>query len=155
MNKPVIKIKRTTNSNRDFHFLISKLNNELNILHNNQRQVYDQYNKVDFIETIVIAYFENSPVGCGCFKPFNKNTAEIKRMYVDHQFRGKGISKLILKELEIWAKELGYLKTILETGIKLPTAMALYQKNGYSVIENYGAYKDLPESICFEKLLEQ
>ena len=154
MHKLPVQLKRTINSDVDFRLLISKLDNELNDVHDNQRQVYDQYNQVDLIQTVVVAYIENLPVACGCFKPFDRNTVEIKRMFVLPDFRGKGISKIILNELENWAKEMGFTKTVLETGIKLPSAIALYQKSGYSRAENYGVYKDLGDSICFEKSLD-
>ena len=100
MHKLPVQLKRTINSDVDFRLLISKLDNELNDVHDNQRQVYDQYNRVDLIQTVVVAYIENLPVACGCFKPFDRNTVEIKRMFVLPDFRGKGISKIILNELE-------------------------------------------------------
>ncbi len=153
MNNHFVYIQRTTNSDINFRTLIAKLDDELNDVHDQQRQVYDQYNQVDLIQTVVVAYNKNLPVGCGCFKSFDYNTAEIKRMYVLPEFRGKGISKLILNELETWAKESGFTKAVLETGIKLPTAISLYKTHGYTRIKNYGVYKDLGDSICFEKLL--
>jgi putative acetyltransferase len=148
-----IKIKRCQYTDNDFVFLISHLDEELNNRHDNQRAVYDKYNKVDSIQTVIIAYNNDIPVGCGCFKHFDDNTAEIKRMFVETAYRGKGISKLILNELEKWAKETGYSWSILETGMKLPEAIGLYEKSGYTRIDNYGQYKDLPNSICFKKIL--
>lgn len=153
MINPIIPIKRSQYTDNDFVFLISHLDNELNNRHDNQRTVYDKFNKVDAIQTVIIAQISDIPVGCGCFKQFDDNTVEIKRMFVEPAYRGKKISKLILNELEKWAKELGYSRSILETGIKLPEAIGLYKKSGYTRINNYGQYKDLPNSICFEKIL--
>lgn len=65
--------------------------------------------------------------------------------------RGKGIASLILAELETWAVELGYSTCILETGFNQPEAIALYQKNGYNRIDNYGQYAGVETSLCFEK----
>jgi putative acetyltransferase len=59
----------------------------------------------------------------------------------------------VLKALEDWAKELGYHKCILETGKRQPDAIALYQKNGYSIMPNYGQYQGVTNSVCFEKQL--
>ena len=78
---------------------------------------------------------------------------EVKRMFVPQEQRGKGIASRILKELESWAAELGYKKCILETGEKQPEAIALYKKNNYVVIKNYGQYVDVESSVCFEKMI--
>ena len=75
-------------------------------------------------------------------------------MFVHPDFRGKGISKLILNELENWAIELGNYQFILETSIKLITAMELYQKSGYLPTENYGQYIGVASSYCMKKVNE-
>ena len=74
-------------------------------------------------------------------------------MFVPREFRGKGIAKLILSELENWAKELGYQKTILETGKDMEDVVGLYQKSDYQIIPNYDPYKGVETSICFQKIL--
>ena len=74
-------------------------------------------------------------------------------MFVNPDARGKCIATIILKELESWAAEQGYENAVLETGKKNPEAMALYQKQGYAVIDNYGPYINMPTSICFSKSL--
>ncbi len=75
-------------------------------------------------------------------------------MYVSPNFRGKGIATKILIELEKWAKELSFNKCVLETGKKQPEAIELYMKNGYAVISNYGQYKGIENSCCFEKEIQ-
>jgi len=72
-------------------------------------------------------------------------------MYTLPEFRGKGIATKVLIELEKWTKELGYEKCILETGKKQPEAIALYKKNGYELIPNFGQYAGVDNSICFKK----
>ena len=64
-------------------------------------------------------------------------------MFVDKKSQGKGAASKILKELELWTKELGYEKCILETGIKQTRAIALYKRNNFEIIENYGQYKHI------------
>jgi GNAT superfamily N-acetyltransferase len=102
-----------------------------------------------------VAYQDNVPAGCGAFKIFSENTVEIKRMFVDPQFRGMGIAQLILNELESWAVELGFATTVLETGQKQPEAIQLYHKAGYANIPNYGQYAGIENSICMQKLLKK
>jgi len=149
-----INIKRTQSSNEDFNNLIVQLDKELYTRYQSAQTAYDKHNKIELIDTVIIAYDNGGqPIGCGCFKNFNKDTVEIKRMFVTASYRGMGISKLILKELENWAKDLGFSEAILETGVKQGEAIGLYSNAGYSRIENYGQYKDISTSVCFEKKL--
>ena len=74
-------------------------------------------------------------------------------MYVLPYRRGQGIASMILKELELWAVQLSYKKCLLETGKKQPEAIALYKKNGYQIIPNFGQYQQVENSICLQKTL--
>ena len=100
----------------------------------------------------MVCYLNNTAVGCGAFRAIDTKNVEIKRMFVNPDFRGKGIASSILKELEQWASELKYTQTILETGINQPEAIALYKKMGYSVTENYGPYIGIENSVCMQKI---
>jgi putative acetyltransferase len=102
----------------------------------------------------VVAYENEKPVGCGAIKEFEPGTMEVKRMYVSPDERKKGIASNILNELEIWSLELSCSKCILETGKRQPEAIALYKKNGYRAIPNYGQYANVENSVCFEKRLK-
>lgn len=146
-------IKRTTANDEDFQLLVKALDNELwNELKEDQA-TYDQYNYVIDIATAIVVYYKKEPVACGCFKEFDEHTVEIKRMFVQKDYRGKGLSKKILSELELWAKEKNYRSAVLETSIHFATARNLYSSNGYNVIPNYGQYANLPESVCMKKVL--
>ena len=90
-------------------------------------------------------------LGCGAFKEYQPKVAEIKRMFVLPEARGKGIAVAILNELEAWAAAAGYESTILETSVKLKSAIALYKKSGYQTIENYGQYIGVESSVCMKK----
>ena len=134
--------------------LVSQLDEDLTIRDGDDHPFYDQFNKLDSIKHTVVAYDEkNTAVGCGAIKQFEPKVMEVKRMFVPLEQRGKGIAGKILKELEIWAMELGNRKCILETGIKQPEAISLYKKSGYRFIDNYGQYKGVENSVCFEKIL--
>jgi len=99
-----------------------------------------------------VAYDDNGiAVACGALKHFDEITAEIKRMYVKENFRGRGISKKILLKLEHHARELQYQRLVLETGLKQPEAMSLYSKFGYTPIKCYGRHATDPDSSRFEK----
>jgi len=133
--------------------LIARLDKDLLNRYESAQKNYDEQNKIEQIDTVLIIYDNDRPIGCGCFKRFDNDTAEIKRMFIESDYRGKGISKIVLKELENWAVVLGFSKLVLETGIKQPEAIGLYENFGFTRIENYGKYADLSNSVCFEKIL--
>jgi len=149
----MINLIRTDSSNKDFIDLVYLLDKELKIRDGEEHSFYAQYNKIDKIKNVVVAYIDNVAVGCGAIKEYEPGTMEIKRMFVKDDFRSKGIATLVLLELEKWTKELGFNKCILETGIKQPEAIRLYKKNNYSVISNYGQYAGVDNSVCMEKIL--
>jgi GNAT superfamily N-acetyltransferase len=147
----MIEIFRTDSTNTYFKNLVARLDMELHKRYGQLQNNYDKHNIIESCDTVVIVKENNNFIGCGCFKKYNKDTVEIKRMYVDTKYRGFGISKIILGELETWAKELGYKYTILETGIKQPEAIGLYKKCGYQTIDNFGQYKGMDVSVCMKK----
>ncbi len=150
----MISLLRTDSSNTDFQKLVVLLDADLKIRDGEDHAFYSQYNKIQAIKHVIVAYQNDEPVGCGAIKEYEPGTMEVKRMYVSENKRGSGIASAILKELEIWSQQMGYNKCILETGIRQPEAIALYKKNNYKIIPNYGQYKGIEDSVCFEKILE-
>jgi putative acetyltransferase len=146
-------LKRTNSDHKDFQELVKALDIDLKIRDGEDHAFFAQFNKIDALKHVVVAYHNEKPVGCGAVKEYAANVMEVKRMYVPPEFRGKGIATRVLQELEKWSKELGYEKCILETGEKQPEAIQLYTKNNYKVIPNYGQYADVASSVCFEKEL--
>lgn len=149
----MLNIIRTDSNNQDFISLVSELDTELAIRDGEDHAFYHQFNKIDALQHVVVAYFNNQAVGCGAIKDFNNSTQEVKRMYVRKEFRGQGIAIEILQNLENWAFALGFKKCVLETGIHQPEAIALYLKCEYFKTSNYGQYQGVESSICFEKEL--
>ena len=149
----MISLKRTSSEDKDFIDLVKCLDSDLAIRDGDDHAFYSQYNSISMIKYAVVVYLNDIPVGCGAIKKFDDTAMEVKRMYVSPQNRGKGIAAKVLTELEAWAKELGYKRCVLETGINQPEALALYQKNSYKRIPNYGQYANVENSFCFEKIL--
>lgn len=147
----MINIIRTNSSNQNFINLLKYLDIYLAEKDGDDHSFYDQFNKVDKIRYVVVAYENGKPIGCGAIKEYSPDTMEIKRMYTLPESRGKGIATKILNELELWATELSYKKCVLETGKKQFEAIELYKKNGYKLISNYGQYAEVENSLCFEK----
>ena len=149
----MLTIVRSDSSHADFLSLVKLLDEDLARRDGEEHAFYAQFNKVDSIKNVLVAYEDGIAVGCGAFKPFVPDQVEIKRMFVKKELRGKGISKKILAELENWAMTLGYRSCVLETGKKQVEAIQLYTGAGYSIIPNYGQYSTIENSICFEKSL--
>lgn len=146
-----IELKQATSQDPDFRLLISELDADLRDRNGEVMDIYDTHNIIEDIGTVIIAYLDYKPAGCGCFKVYDEESVEIKRMFVRKSARGKGISAMILNALEAWAKSKGFTHTVLETGSRQVEALGLYQKAGYTLIPSYGPYADLPDSICFRK----
>lgn len=103
--------------------------------------------------TVFLAKLDDEPVGCGALKLLTPGYAEVKRMYIKPAFRGKGIAKKILNEIELSAKEAKVHTLQIETGIYQPEAIGLYQKLGFYRIPPFGDYKPDPLCVFFEKQL--
>lgn len=144
---------RTDSDNTDFRQLVALLDQDLAVRDGNDHAFYAQFNKVDAIKEVVVAYQNSLPVACGAIIPFSDTEAEVKRMFVHPDYRKQGIAAKIVTELENWANELGFTATVLETGKKQPEAIALYQKIGYRITPNYGQYIGVDNSVCMIKAL--
>jgi GNAT superfamily N-acetyltransferase len=151
----MITFERTDSADPDFRILIEQLDRELYERYGAGQDFFAQFNTLNAIQHVVIACQGAVPAGCGAFKIYTGHTVEIKRMFVAKAFRGHGIATGILRMLEQWAAELKYSEAILETGTRQPEAIALYTRSGYTIMENYGQYAGIAESICMRKPLKK
>lgn len=149
----MLTFNKTNSDDADFRLLVTELDRDLAARYGEQQTFFNQFNKLDHIHHVIVAYNNRSPVGCGAFKLFEETVVEIKRMYVQPQQRGKGIAALLLQQLEQWAKAEGFTACVLETGLNQPEAIRLYEKTGYERIPNYGQYIGVDISICMRKEL--
>lgn len=149
----MLSLVRCTAQDETFRRLIDELDEELNERYGAQMDFFGQHNKSTDIQHAVVAYRAGEPAGCGCFKPFSGDTVEMKRIFVHKRFRGQKIARVVLDELESWAREAGYTVAVLETGILQPEAIRLYEAAGYARIPNYEPYIGVKESVCFRKML--
>lgn len=148
-----MKITRTDSNNKDLLVLVQNLDRYLAEVDGSEHAFYHQFNKVDKLNNVVVGYASERAVACGAFKPLSETEVEIKRMWTEPDYRGKGWGKEILKHLEKWALELGFKSVVLETGKRMPDAIGLYTAVGYICIENYGQYVGVDNSVCFKKML--
>ena len=88
----MIKIIRTNSDNTNFRDLVSLLDEDLKIRDGEEHAFYAQFNTIDTIKQVIVAYIENTPAGCGAIKPYTAAITEIKRIFVQPAFRGPGYS---------------------------------------------------------------
>lgn len=150
-----MRIIHTDGKDIDFIKLCRLLDDYLNNIvgGEKQRSQYIQYNTLDDIHDVILIYDNMIPVACASFKAYDQFIAEVKRVFVREEYRGQGLSKQLMSNLEEKARTKGFTKLILETGVPLIEATGLYNKIGYKRIENYGQYRDMKDSLCMEKII--
>lgn len=154
INPGLAEFFRTTSENADFRKMVNALDTDLYIRNGDTQAQYEQYNQIDKINHAIVVYFDNQPVGCGCFKRFDDHTVEMKRMFILTEVRGNQFAARMLQELEKWAIEESYENAVLETGVRQVEAQRLYSIAGYFRTENYGQYLGMTDSICYRKALK-
>lgn len=147
-------IQKTSSTHAGFIQLVQALDAEIADRNKEDFDFYNQYNQLDNIEHVLMAFHGAAAVGCGAIKPYDQKSTEIKRMFVTPDCRGKGLATRILVGLEQWSIDLGYNACVLETGVEHTEAIQLYKKNGYRIIPNYGQYAGIEKSVCFFKSLQ-
>jgi GNAT superfamily N-acetyltransferase len=148
-----MKLIKTNSNHPDFKKLTALFDECLVDIDGEEKDFFAQYNQI-YIDNVILCYDYEIAVGGGGFKKSESQVAEIKRMFVSVEHRGKGIALKILNELELWAKELNHTSCILETSFKLENAIALYKKVGYEIISNYEPYISVESSVCMLKILK-
>ena len=101
----------------------------------------------------LVVYSSGQPISCGAIRRIDADTAEIKRMYVEPQSRGRGIARRLLAMLEAEGRRLGVKRIVLETGARQREALALYERAGFCRVSPFGDYVGSPLSVCMAKEL--
>lgn len=148
----ILTVERIDHEDPRLHLLVDELDQELK-----DRYPEEPVFGLDFSDPSVkevrfaIALYHNQPVGCGALRPMEASVMELKRFYVQQAYRGRGIASRLLQCMEQLAEEEGCTILRLQTGIRQPEAISLYQKFGYHRIACYGEYAKTEVSVCFEK----
>lgn len=103
----------------------------------------------------LVGYVGALPVATGGWRRIDETTVEIKRMYVDREWRGRGLSRQVLARLEQLAVDAGATRVVLETGLAQPEAMRLYETSGYAPIDGFGHYKCTEQAVSYGKSLRR
>lgn len=144
------ELQKTDCGNPDFLKLCDELDIFLNhaIGGEKKREKYKKFNHADTMDCIIIVYVNNEPAGCGALRKYSEKEIEVKRVFVREIYRGKHIGGMIMEALIAQARRMNFQRMILETGVFLSASVHLYQQYGFEEIENYGPYRNMPESLC-------
>ena len=149
-----VSVERASPRLAEARELIAQLDAHLNSLYPPERNYLLDVESLCSAEvTFFLARCDGRVAGCGAVRRLDASSAEVKRMYVQPRFRGRGIGLAVLQALEARARELGVRRLLLETGTGQPEALALYERHGYRRREPYGEYRDESSSVFMEKLL--
>jgi putative acetyltransferase len=153
-----VDVRRSTLDSPDALRLITALNAELTALFPEPGATHFSISGAQVAAgdgAFLLAYLDDTAVGCGAVRRLDEATAELKRMYVERSVRGRGIGRALVEALEHEARLLGTSKVVLETGTRLAAAIRLYEAMGYRRIPLFGEYLRSPDtSLCFGKSLE-
>jgi len=145
------QIKHTDINDKDFLMLCKKLNDSENSLVPERANVFDSLKGLDKILSVVLAFDGKTAAGCAALGFVNEETSELKRVFIDEAYRGKGLGKLLSKEIENLAKFKGFKSIMLDTWKPNKSAISVYEKLGYSRIEPQEPDAPLAEKIVFMK----
>lgn len=117
------------------------------------RKSFIPFNISDAIHDVIIAYMDGIAIACAGLKKYSETDVEVKRVWVEPEYRGNHIASDLMKRIECKAKEQGYQRTILQTREIMTDAVGLYKKLEYHQILNYPPYDKMDGAICFAKEL--
>jgi putative acetyltransferase len=154
-----IVLEQVQSPTADAKLLVGELDAELSGVYSSEQQHGLSIERI-FQPGILffVARLDGEPVGCGGIA-FDDGFAEVKRMYVRPQARGKQVAQTILKRLEEEARARGVKRLTLETGDVRHAAQRLYERAGFTRCAAFGAYRDMPSSaiersVFYEKRIE-
>ncbi len=147
-------VKEVSIHNSKLLELISELDRGLAINDGEEHGFYNQFNGLEELSKVFVGYIDDQAIACGGYKMINEKTAELKRMFVKHFYRGKKYGEKLLRHIEEEIVESGVDELILETGIKQIAAIKLYTRNGFRRISNYRPYIGKELSLCYTKSLK-
>jgi len=151
-----LAVRRHDIQTADAQELIQSLNEELNDLYPEEGANHFRLDPSEMEPgrgAFLVVTCAGESVACGAIRRIDRETGELKRMYVRPKMRRRGIARALLKELEAEARSLGISRIVLETGTMQPGAIGLYKREGFIEIPPFGEYVGSPFSVCMEKKL--
>jgi putative acetyltransferase len=157
MNMTGLTITRQSLPSPVVDTLIAALNEELTAMYPEPGATHFRLDPEDVAPgrgAFLVAYRDDTPVGCGAVRRLDSDTAELKRMFVAPHLRGLGVGRALVDALEREARDLGVQRLVLETGSRQIAALAMYRRAGFIDIPAFGEYQaSSTTSVCMAKTL--
>ena len=118
-----------------------------------RRRGFMPYNISESVTDALIALDGEKAVGCAGLKPYSDSDIEVKRVWVEPEYRGRHVAREMMTLLEAEAAKKGYRRAILQTRPVMGDAVGLYLSLGYRLIDNYPPYDKLEGAVCYAKEL--
>ena len=151
---PTLSIQPEPPDTADAKALIEELDDHLNALYRPEnRHGLSVAALQDDAVVFLVARLDDVAVGCGAVKFVNGDYAEVKRMSVTPQCRGRGVTRALLNHLERLSHQKGFRVLRLETGVHQRDAIKLYEGMGFSRCAAFGEYVDNGVNLCYEKVI--
>ena len=150
-----ITFEWTDGSNEDFRrfYLITEDYYSALVGGEDKRKGFIPYNLSETIGDVLMAYCGGVAAGCAGLKQYSGTDTEVKRVWVQPEFRRHGLGGQLMEKLEEKAAVQGFARTVLQTRECMTEAVGMYEKRGYHRIENYPPYDRLEGAVCFAKEL--
>ena len=151
----MVNYQWTDGNNNDFQMFYQKTEEYYSKIVGglDKRKAFVPYNASSAIDQVIVAYDSEKAVACAGIKRYSEVDAEIKRVWVEPEYRGQHLAQDMMKYLEDKAHKEGYRRLILQTREIMTDAVGLYEKMGYSRIDNYPPYDTLSGAVCYAREL--
>lgn len=149
-----VKIETSAVDSKEVRQLMAELWREVDLIYGNSEPTAPDMSGLDSDRAaFLIVRVDGKAMGCVGLRPLSDTIAEVKRMYVQPAARRTGLARRSMERLEAIARENGFREIWLETGLRQPAAIRLYENLGYERIASFGDYAKDPVSVCYGKRL--
>ena len=142
-----MKIVSTNVTDKNILQLFSEHDDHMIEFLGNDSGCYTRYSEKENIGRVWVVMDDNCPIGCIAYKEKTEGVGEVKRLFIKKHYRGKGISKKLLKTVEYYAKEQGCHKLFLVTRITLEPAVSIYRAVGFNIVFQKGLYIQMEKKL--------
>ena len=105
------------------------------------------------IENVFVVFYcllvDGELVGTVALKKLDDDTVELKALYLNRAFRGKGLGRQLMEKTVTDARRLGYKSVVLDSMSQYEDALRLYRKLGFKDTDRYN---DNPFADVFMRL---
>jgi N-acetylglutamate synthase-like GNAT family acetyltransferase len=111
------------------------------------RDIEALYSKPGKVKLVAVDEADGTVMGCVALRMLSLDMAEMKRLYVDPAYRGRGVGRALAEAILAKAREIGFQQMVLDTSFAMKAAIPLYLGLGFTPIEPYND-QDTATVLC-------